>query len=231
MGQWARGVRVVAPRLQIDTVARANERCRGPTTPDRTMPSRFGRLVAVVGALLLLVPCTDDHNPPSSPSSTAPPAPLAALPASPLAVQLIGAGNIAGCDRTNDEASALLIDGYPNATVFTAGDNINGNATLTNYNNCYQPSWGRHKARTRPAGGEQDYKTANAAGFNQYFGAAGGALGNSYYRYDIGAWHIMVLNDRLSMVVGSPQERGLHAELDNNTAKRKRASGHRPPRP
>ncbi len=192
------------------------------------MPSRFGRLVAVVGALLLLVTCTDDHNPTSFSSFTAPPAPLAALTASPLAVQLIGAGNIARCDRTNDEATALLIDGYPNATVFTAGDNINGNATLTNYNNCYQPSWGRHKARTRPAVGEQDYKTANAAGFNQYFGAAGGTLGNYYYSYDIGAWHIMVLNDQISMVVGSPQELWLRAELANNTKKCTLAYWHRP---
>src|SRR5258708_3612919 len=182
MGQWARGVRLVAPRLPIDTVARANKRCRGPTTPDGPMPSRFGRLVAVVGALLLLVTCTDDHNPTSSSNFTAPPPPLAALTASPLAVQLIGAGNIARCDRTNDEATALLIDGYPDATVFTAGDNINGNATLTNYNNSYH----------------------------------------------IGAWHIMVLNDQISMVVGSPQEQWLRAELANNTKKCTLAYWHRP---
>src|SRR5258708_16446600 len=132
MGQWARGVRVVAPRLQIDTVARANERCRGPTTPDRTMPSRFGRLVAVVGALLLLVTCTDDHNPTSFSSFTAPPAPLAALTASPLAVPLIGAGNIARCDRTTDEATALLIAAYPNPTPFTPPATIHRHTTLPN---------------------------------------------------------------------------------------------------
>src|SRR5258708_12452793 len=103
------------------------------------MPSRFGRLVAVVGALLLLVPCTDDHNPTSFSSFTAPPAPLAALTASPLAVQLIGAGNIARCDRTNDEATALLIDASPNPTVFTPAATINRNPTLTHSHTPYHP--------------------------------------------------------------------------------------------
>ena len=141
---------------------------------------------------------------------------------------LIGAGDIARCDRTNDEATGLLLDRYPGATVFTAGDNINGNATLTNFNNCYGPSWGRNKARTRPAVGNNDYKTANAAGFNQYFGAAGGDLGKYYYSYDLGAWHIMVLNDQIAMTVGSPQELWLRAELAANTKKCTLAYWHRP---
>jgi uncharacterized protein YjdB/PKD repeat protein len=112
--------------------------------------------------------------------------------------------------------------------VFTAGDNTNGNATLTNFNNCYGPSWGRNKARTRPAVGNNDYKTANAAGFNQYFGAAGGALGQYYYSYDLGAWHIMVLNDQITMTAGSPQELWLRAELAANTKKCTLAYWHRP---
>ena len=83
---------------------------------------------------------------------------------------LIGAGNIARCDRTNDDSTGSLLNRYPSATVFTTGDNTNGNATLTNFNNCYDPSWGRtNKARTRPAVGENDYKQAAAAGFFLYF--------------------------------------------------------------
>ncbi len=121
-----------------------------------------------------------------------------------------------------------LLDNYPGATVFTAGDNTNGNATLTNFNNCYGPSWGRNKARTRPAVGNNDYKTANAAGFNQYFGAAGGDLGKYYYSYDLGAWHVMVLNDQIAMTVGSPQELWLRAELAANTKKCTLAYWHRP---
>ena len=178
-------------------------------------------------ALLLLTTCNENAAPTFSSSPAAPP-PFAAVgtPGSPAL--LIGAGDIARCDRTNDEATGLLLDNYPGATVFTAGDNTNGNATLTNFNNCYGPSWGRNKTRTRPAVGNNDYKTANAAGFNQYFGAAGGELGKYYYSYDLGAWHVVVLNDQIAMTVGSPQELWLRAELAANTKKCTLAYWHRP---
>src|SRR3989454_154907 len=194
--------------------------------------SRLGGAAARGVALLVIATCPSDHVPTAPPHPQ--PAPVtptpvsAAITASPQAVQLIGAGNIARCDRTNDEATALLLDAYPDATVFTAGDNINGNGSLNNFNTCYDPSWGRHKARTRPAVGEKDYKTAGAAGFFQYFGAAGGDSGKYYYSYDLGAWHIMALNDQISMVAGSPQEQWLRTELANNTKKCTLAYWHRP---
>src|SRR5204862_8208553 len=114
-------------------------------------------------ALLFLTPRTDKAGPTFTSSPAAPRPPLAADMTPGAPALLIGAGDIARCHRTNDEATGLLLDNYPGATVFTAGDNTNGNATLTNFNNCYGPSWGRNKARTRPAAGNNDYKTANAA--------------------------------------------------------------------
>src|SRR5437870_7528582 len=197
-----------------------------------SLVSRLGGAAARGVALLVIATCTSDHIPtvplPPQTAPVAPPPVSAAITASPQAVQLIGAGNIARCDRTNDEATALLLDAYPDATVFTAGDNINGNGSLNNFSTCYDPSWGRHKARTRPAVGEKDYKTAGAAGFFQYFGAAGGDSGKYYYSYDLGAWHIMALNDQISMVAGSPQEQWLRTELANNTKKCTLAYWHRP---
>src|SRR3989449_3763017 len=205
----------------------------GTHHPGRNMRSRSHRVVyaARAVALLLLTTCNENAAPTLTSSPAAPPAsppPISAdiTPRSPAL--LIGAGDIARCDRTNDEATGLLLDNYPSATVFTAGDNINGNATLTNFNSCYGPSWGRNKARTRPAVGNNDYKTANAAGFNQYFGAAGGDVGKYYYSYDLGAWQIMVLNDQITMTAGSPQEQWLRAELAANTKKCTLAYWHRP---
>src|SRR5712671_3275377 len=202
----------------------------GSHHPGRNMSSRSHRVAyaARAVALLLLTTCHENAAPTSTSSPAAPPPPPAAAvpPGSPAL--LIGAGDIARCDRTNDEATGLLLDQYPGATVFTAGDNTNGTATLTNFTNCYGPSWGRNKARTRPAVGNNDYKTANAAGFNQYFGAAGGDLGKYYYSYDLGAWHIMVLNDQIAMTVGSAQEQWLRAELAANTRKCTLAYWHRP---
>ena len=107
----------------------------------------------------------------------------------------------------------MLLDRYPTATVFTAGDNTNGNASLTIFNTVYGPSWGRNKARTRPAVGKNEYKQSGAAGYFEYFGAAAaGDSGKYYYSYNLGSWHIMALNDQIAMTVGSPQELWLRAE-------------------
>jgi hypothetical protein len=62
---------------------------------------------------------------------------------------LIGAGDIAACSHNNDEATAKLLDAT-SGTVFTAGDNVYDSGTYTEYVNCYGPTWGRHKTRTKP---------------------------------------------------------------------------------
>ena len=180
-------------------------------------------------ALLLLLTCSQDHLP-TTPTAPRPPSlvSLAANAAAASSTLLVGAGDIARCDRTNDEATGQLLDNYPTATVFTTGDNTNGNASLNDFNTCYEPSWGRNKARTRPAVGDQDYKTAGAAGFFKYFGTAGGDSGKYYYSYDLGAWHIMVLNDNIAMAAGSPQEQWLRAELQGNTKQCTLAYWHHP---
>src|SRR3989454_1145258 len=197
----------------------------------RNMRSRSHRVVYAARpvALLLLPTCNDNVSPPPFSSPANPPSgPISAEAIPGSAALLVGAGDIARCDRTNDEATGLLLDNYPGATVFTAGDNTNGNASLTNFNNCYGPSWGRNKARTRPALGNNEYKQIGAAGYFQYFGAAAGDSGEYYHSSDRGAWHIMVLNDQITMTAGSPQEQWLRAELAANTKKCTLAYWHRP---
>ncbi len=198
------------------------------------MRSRFPRVglaVRMLG-LMLLTTCTDSVPTSAPPSHTAPPPaiPRSIRPTGPSgsAAVLIGAGDIARCDRTNDEATGLLLDNYPTATVFTVGDNINGNGSLTDFNNCYGPSWGRNKTRTRPSVGETDYKTAGAGGYFKYFGPAGGDSAKYYYSYDIGAWHIMVLNDNIAMAAGSAQEQWLRDQFTANTKKCTLAYWHHP---
>ena len=73
----------------------------------------------------------------------------------------VGAGDIARCNGSGDEATANLLDGIP-GTVFTTGDNAYEDGTTANFNECYNPSWGRHKARTMPTPGNHEYRTANA---------------------------------------------------------------------
>src|SRR5215212_1873988 len=110
-----------------------------------------------------------------------------------LPVVLVGAGDIAACDSSGDEATAALLDAI-DGTVFTLGDNVYNSGTRREFAECYDPTWGRHKGRTRPAPGNHDYGTAKASGYFGYFGEAAGDPRAGYYSYDLGAWHIIVIN-------------------------------------
>ncbi len=133
---------------------------------------------------------------------------------------LVGAGDIASCSSEGDEATAKLIDDLPTATVFTTGDNAYEDGTAGEFAKCYQPSWGRHKARTYPAPGNHDYHTPDASGYFGYFGAAAGDPDKGYYSYDVGDWHIVALNSMCEEVGGcgdtSPMLTWLNEDLEAN---------------
>lgn len=134
---------------------------------------------------------------------------------------LVGAGDIASCSSSGDEATANLLDNI-SGTVFLLGDNVYDSGTATEYTNCYGPSWGRHKARTKPSPGNHEYNTANATGYYGYFGNAAGDPTKGYYSYDVGSWHIIVLNSNsscatISCALGSAQDTWLRADLAANT--------------
>lgn len=133
---------------------------------------------------------------------------------------LVGAGDIAKCSTTGDEATANLLDGI-GGTVFTLGDNAYAKGTEGQYDHCYDPSWGRHKARTKPSIGNHEYETADASGYYDYFSDYAGESGEGYYSYDVGEWHVVVLNINCEDVeggcaTGSPQERWLTEDLADN---------------
>lgn len=99
-------------------------------------------------------------------------------------VVLVGAGDIAVCSGRGDFATAALLD-IIDGTVFTLGDNAYPSGTTTEFA-CYDSSWGRNKARTRPAPGNHDYVTSGARAYFEYFGAAAGDPRRGYYSYDLG---------------------------------------------
>src|SRR5919108_1496360 len=186
------------------------------------------RLTRATAVLCLSVACVeDDHRAPAAPLG---PAALSAATPAPT-VTLVGAGNIARCDRTDDEATAALLDSIP-GTVFALGDNAWPGGTLAAYQNCYAPSWGRHFARTYPVPGNHEYdSSATAAGYFGYFGAAAGDPAKGYYSLDLGAWHILVLNSTSGYVptaAGSPQEQWLKADLAATSQHCVLALWHRP---
>ena len=132
---------------------------------------------------------------------------------------LVGAGDIADCSSSGDEATAKLLGDIP-GTVFTTGDNAYESGTATEFSNCYDPSWGRYKERTRPSVGNHEYYTADASGYFNYFGSAAGDPKKGYYSYDLGEWHIVSLNGMCEHVGGcgahSPMVSWLKQDLASN---------------
>jgi uncharacterized protein YjdB/PKD repeat protein len=137
---------------------------------------------------------------------------VTSAPPPPSSVVLVGAGDIASCDVNTDEATAVLLDGIP-GTVIALGDNAYPNGTAQEFQNCYDPTWGRHKARTRPVVGNHEYHTPGASAYFQYFGAAAGEPDKGYYSYEAGAWHVIVLNDNIDATTNSLQVQWLRADL------------------
>jgi len=127
----------------------------------------------------------------------------------------VGAGDIAHCSRTQDEETAKLLDNI-SGTVFTLGDNVYPDGTASQFSDCYGPTWGRHKNRTKPVPGNHDYHVNGASAYYNYFGAAAGDPSKGYYSYNLGAWHIIALNSEVGYQAGSAQEQWLKADLAAN---------------
>jgi hypothetical protein len=154
-------------------------------------PTTLPRVTATAASGLAISRPTGEHA--SMPSDTP--------------VVLIGAGDICVTPNIDDaRATAKLVAGEAAAQVFTLGDNSNETGTAQQY-----------LVRTRAAAGNHDYYADGGISYFAYFGKAAGPAGQGYYSYDVGAWHVIVLNAQCSYVGGcdhgSPQERWLVADL------------------
>lgn len=131
---------------------------------------------------------------------------------------LVGAGDIAVCWVIGIKwfggatATAALLDHFE-GTVFTVGDHAYPKGRVEDFRDCYEPTWGRHKARIHPTPGNHDYGSPNAAPYFAYFGANAGEPDKGYYSYDLEAWHIVALNSNIAAEAGSEQEQWLRADL------------------
>src|SRR5271167_772790 len=148
---------------------------------------------------------------------------------------LIGAGDINDCGHPEGARStAEILESYPAATIFAAGDLAYFSGSDAAFR-CYDETWGRPslRERTRPAVGNHEYVTYGAAGFFKYWRKArqnrpwqttGGDLEKAYYSYNLGAWHVVVINSECadspffrdgapSCDQGSEQERWLREDL------------------
>jgi len=189
----------------------------GPTgTPTRTPtpgPTRTPTRTPTPGPTRTPTPATTPTSTPTSPPGGDP--------------VLVGAGDISDCGNNNDEATARLLDGIA-GTVFTTGDNVYESGSAAQFTSCYEPTWGRHKARTRPVPGNHDYGTSNASGYFGYFGAPACATA-VYCAYNLGDnWRVYQLNSEISHGAGSTQEQWLRADLAANPRACVAALWHKP---
>jgi hypothetical protein len=148
----------------------------------------------------------------------------------PTGERIYIAGNIAQCGTTGDQATAALLDNLP-GTIFTAGDNAFPQGSATDYATCYDPSWGRFKSRTWATMGNHEYDQGNANDAFAYFGSRAGPAGLGYYSVDVGAWHIIVLNDNGGLAnygAGSAQMAWLRQDLASSTQRCTMAIWHQP---
>ncbi len=122
---------------------------------------------------------------------------------------LIGVGDIAGCDGGGDARTAALVDSVLKAdsaakvsdAVFTLGDNAYMEGTAKQFTNCFGSTWGNPKwgimKKLHPAPGNHEYLSRAANPYFAYFGDKAGAAGAGYYSYEVGTWHVVVLNGEI----------------------------------
>ena len=134
---------------------------------------------------------------------------------------LIGAGDISVCGQKGDERTARLIERlliqFPQAQVFTTGDNVQIMGEIYEYTHCFHSTWGRFQERIHPSPGNHDWYFNQGDAYFDYFGAAAGERGVGYYSYNLGDWHIVSLNSNCEVQdcgPDSPQAQWLRADLE-----------------
>jgi hypothetical protein len=152
-------------------------------------------------------------------------------------VTVYAAGDIADCRkyapeqsgaaRTAELVASKLADDAQ-AAVLMLGDSTYPVGSPQEYNDCYQPTWGRFKARTYPTPGNHEYYSPQAFGYYGYFVEAAGPSRRGYYSFRLGKWHVISLNSNLNPNEHAAQLEWLKAELVQHKARCTLAFWHHP---
>jgi hypothetical protein len=191
---------------------------------------------ALLAVLTFAAACGDD--PAAAPRSTATAASTPAPAPGVVGPTVAAAGDVAcppSLSRTSARCrqadTAGVIGRLDPDVVAALGDLQYNKGELSNFRRAYGLTWGRFRSRTRPAAGNHEYATPGGAGYFAYWGARAGSRGRGWYSYDLGGWHVVVLNSNCSKVGCAPssaQERWLRADLKANPAQCTLAYWHHP---
>jgi len=109
---------------------------------------------------------------------------------------ILAAGDIAHCGSAGPGKTAEIISQIP-GTVLALGDLAYDDGSIQQFRDCYDPTWGKFKDRTRPVPGNHEYHTDGAGGYFSYWGEQAGAKGKGYYSFALKQWHVIALNSNL----------------------------------
>jgi hypothetical protein len=151
---------------------------------------------------------------------------------------LVAAGDIASPpgDTRNHVATARVVQAHRPTLVLALGDTQYEHGEYRNFLGAYDRSWGRFKARTRPAVGNHEYTdpAGPAVGYFRYFGRRAGDPRRGYYSFDVGPWHAVALNSACGQAGapscdhGSPQWSWLKRDLASHRQRCTMAFFHHP---
>ena len=170
----------------------------------------------VLASLAIVVACSDGSRTPTGPTPPPPPfggnqPPNAPPPQQPppfpptgVSAQVVAVGDIGMCSEATAVArTAALVQRLP-GPLLLAGDLAYMHGTLQNFQDCFEPSWGRFRDRWHPVPGNHEYETPFAAGYRQYFGDTGGGS-NTFYHVRIGDWLVLMIDSSIAVREGSIQ--------------------------
>lgn len=143
---------------------------------------------------------------------------------------LIAAGDIADCNNQGDEATAALLDEME-GTIVALGDFAYEDGTAENFAECYEPNWGRHKERTIPVIGNNEYDPGGPQPYLDYFGEAAAPGGTLWHSTQVGSWHLIVLDSNCAQAgcdAASEQVAWLIDDLAASNARCTMAAMHHP---
>ena len=188
-------------------------------------PNRSRRFAALLCALLALA-IVGASRVGSGPAILLPPPSV-----EPGTTVLLAMGDVSSCTQTADDAVAALAASLP-GTIALLGDIAYPVGSKADFTNCFRPSWGPMLPRIRPAPGNHEYEQVGADPYFAEFGSAAGTPGEGWYSYELGTWHVVVLNSNCDLIVGcgpgSPQLAWLEADLAATSARCTLAYWHHP---
>ena len=177
--------------------------------------SRLRGAVAVA-AVVILAACTGFRA--ADPAGPVPPVPAGA-------VRVYVAGDIADCrvdsvERTAARLTAKLVPA--GATVLGLGDMAYQYSDAATLQNCYEPTWGVHRAQTLAIAGNHDYVGGSARAFREYFGLDGLSVSRDFVAYAkrlSDDWLLVALDSNVSGATMQRQQEWLERTLAERATK------------